>query len=503
MRKHWGLRAKMAGSYVLVTAAAVAVVELVVAIIVLPGLLAGVTSDNRSLIVNVTARDLASTVSQAQVRLGRLPTAEEVQLGEPGLQLMPGEAAATADGTGVRIPYTTTALDDSKPMSLALLIDVSGRILASSYPARYPVGRALGEVAALPQDILAKFTQLQKVGGDVTKLPGGAVLWAIAPVPNGDKAGARTAAVYVQVPADTSLPISNGERNQSSLWNSLSTQLGVGLLVLLVALPVGAVFGLFSTRRLLGRIRRLAASTTAVADGDFERRIPVSGADELAQLETSFNRMAARLSDAISAERQVAGANERARIARELHDSISQDLFSLRLLTGGLRRALPAGSPLHAQVDAMEQTATGTMHEMQALLFELRPLVLRDAGLLAALTELSRAYTDRLGVTVVADLEPVELDPAAEHAILRIVQEGLANAVKHARPGRIALTLRRDGEQVLVSVADDGDGFDPARAAERHGLGLEVMRERVAELGGTFHLDSARGRGTTIEIRLP
>ncbi len=80
-------------------------------------------------------------------------------------------------------------------------------------------------------------------------------------------------------------------------------------------------------------------------------------------------------------QRQLAGASERARIARELHDSISQDLFSLRVLAGGLRRALPADSPLHPRVEAMERTMSGTLREMQALLLELRPVALRDAGL--------------------------------------------------------------------------------------------------------------------------
>jgi signal transduction histidine kinase len=195
-------------------------------------------------------------------------------------------------------------------------------------------------------------------------------------------------------------------------------------------------------------------------------------------------------------------AGERARIARELHDSISQDLFSLRLLAGGLRKALPAGSPLQPQVETMEQTAGGTMHEMQALLLELRPVALEDAGLVPALEELCRAYRDRLGVTVDAELEAVELAPAAEHAVLGVVQEALANAVKHARPARITLWLHHLDGQVAVTVADDG-GFDPARAERRRGLGLGLMRERVTELGGTFRLDSTPGAGTSVRVLLP
>jgi len=150
----------------------------------------------------------------------------------------------------------------------------------------------------------------------------------------------------------------------------------------------------------------------------------------------------------------LAGAGDRARIGREPHDSISQDLFSLRLLAGGLRKALPADSPLRSQVETMEHTATGTMHEMQALLLELRPVALEDAGLIPALEELCQAYHDRLGVTVDAELEPAELAPPVEHAVLRVVQEALANAVKHARPTRILLRLHHQDGHVEVVVND-------------------------------------------------
>jgi signal transduction histidine kinase len=213
--------------------------------------------------------------------------------------------------------------------------------------------------------------------------------------------------------------------------------------------------------------------------------------------------MAERLDAAMATQRQLASADERARIARELHDAVSQDLFSLRLLAGGLRKALPADSPLAPQIQTMEQTAATTMHEMQALLLELRPAALADAGLIPALQELCHAYQQRLGVTVDADLEPVELAPPAEHAVLRIVQEALANAVKHAQPDRVRLRLHHQDGQVAVTVTDDGAGFDPSLATQRHGLGLGLMRQRVAELGGTLQLDSTPGQGTTVQILLP
>jgi signal transduction histidine kinase len=342
--------------------------------------------------------------------------------------------------------------------------------------------------------------------------PAGRVVWGMSVVfgavpDDGGKAVAGPASVlgmvYVQYPASVQLDLPSNSSQSGTIWSAILPQLGVGLFVLIGAVPVGILFGLLSTRRLIGRLRRLATSTAAVADGDYRRQVPVSGRDEVAVLEDGFNRMAQRLTATVSAERQLAGAEERARIARELHDAISQDLFSLRMLAGGMRKALPPGSPLLAQVETMEQTATGTMEEMQALLLHLRPVALGEGGLVPALQELSGAYRERLGARVHTRLEPVRLRPEVEHAVLRIVQEALANAVKHGRPEEIAMTLVAQQGRVTVTVRDDGAGFDTADSRARHGLGLRLMGERAAEVGGVLRVESHPGRGTTVEVSLP
>jgi signal transduction histidine kinase len=504
MSRRWGLQAKMTASYVLVTAAAVVLVEVVVAVLL--ATLARAADPTPQL--QLTATSYANAAMQLSARLDRLPNDRDLQLGDPTLRLRPGEARLSADGAGVRIPYTPTRQDDAQPMSMALLLDTSGRVVASSYPARYRVGDQLG--AAEIGGLLGKLAALPPAGSKPAKTPADLgssdVRSVTAAVYDLRQPGALEeqpklpssnllGMVYVQIPAAARLapppPLST------------TTALLTGGLVLAGAVPVGLLFGLLSTRRLIGRLRRLADTTVAVAGGDFHHRLPAAGADEVAQLERNFNRMAERLDAAMAAERQLAGAGERARIARELHDSISQDLFSLHMLAGGLRKALPASSPLQPQVETMERTASQTMNEMQALLLELRPVALEDVGLMPALEELCRAYRARLGVVVDAALEPVDLAPAVEHAVLRVVQEALANAVKHAQPSRIALRLRRRDGQVEVLVSDDGSGFDPARAGERHGMGLRLMRERVTELGGDFRLDSSPGEGTSVRILLP
>jgi signal transduction histidine kinase len=513
MRRRWGLQAKMTGSYVLVTAAVVVLVELVAAAVVLPGLLSGA---DRATAVQLLASDTANQVTQQSATLGHLPTASQLRLDQAASGLPPGQARRAADDTGVGIPdlpqrggelHANVLLPAA---AVVLLLAPDGRVVASSNPARYPVGKRLGDPAmgALPAQVTTRPPTAWGKRDGLTPTPTrtGAVLWAAAPVLDLSGLGKGTkpspvsellGVVYVQLPATAKLT------EEPSWWEALGPRLGIGLLVLAGAVPVGLVFGLLSTRRLVGRLRRLAATTVAVADGDYQQRLPVSGGDEVAQLEGNVNRMAERLEGAMATHRQLASADERARIARELHDAISQDLFSLRLLAGGLRKALPAGSPLRSQAQTMEHTAAQTMHEMQALLLELRPVALQDAGLVPALEELCRAYHERLGVTVDADLDPVALAPPVEHAVLRVVQEALANAVKHAQPTQIRLRLHQQDGQVAVTVADDGAGFDPQLAEQRHGLGLGLMQQRVAELGGTLQLDSTPGKGTTVQVLLP
>ena len=246
--------------------------------------------------------------------------------------------------------------------------------------------------------------------------------------------------------------------------------------MLAAALPVGLAFGLLSTRRLTRRLKRLAALTLEVADGDFERRVRVSGRDEVSLLEENFNRMAGQLQASLDANRRFAEASarheERSRIARELHDAISQELFSLSVLAGGLRRSLPAGSPVLPEVETMERTAGGAMREMRSLLLALRPVALEEADLAGAIEGVCHAYSDRLGIPVRAEFElaglgAAGLPPAVEHAVLRVTQEAVANAARHAGPGQVTVLLQADSRQARLEVTDDGRGFDVVERARR------------------------------------
>ncbi len=283
-----------------------------------------------------------------------------------------------------------------------------------------------------------------------------------------------------------------------------------GLLLLVIIAPIGGLFGLISTRRVVDRIRNLASATTRFANGDYSQRVPVVRADQLGQLEEQFNRMAEQLVESIARQQELAEQNvrmqERARISRELHDAISQDLFSLRTLANGLHSAIQAGKPakeLEQHVALLEQTTITMTREMRALLLEMRPPQLEGLCFQDAIAALADAYTSRLGIAVTADIAPVTISANAETDLLRVIQEALNNAARHANAAAIQLALAAQGEMAVLTVTDNGQGFDPAGNEQPYGLGLRLMQERVNELGGRFSLESAPGQGTRIEIQVP
>jgi signal transduction histidine kinase len=497
MKARSGLQAKMTASYVAITAGAALVAE--VAIIGAAALSSSHPLPVKELQARaqVTAAGIAAKIAGTW---GGTAALARTDLGDQAARPAPGVARADKYG-GLIIPQTPGLGCELGPASFVVAVSPAGIVMGTSYRACFTPGES-----GAPTKMLLSLAPQAGGSGTVQRSSGKAV-WGAAPieVKSSPKAGAGgkppgaqfLGEVYVEAPATASSP----------LGISLSFPLILaGLIILGLSVPVGIVFGLLSTRRLTRRVRRLTASTLEVADGAFDQRIPVAGGDELAQLEENFNRMAEQLHASLDTERRLAGANarheERSRIARELHDSISQDLFSLSVLAGGLRRALPPASPVLPEVATMERAAGDAMREMQVLLLELRPMALDEVGLAAALVEICRAYRDRLGVDVQADVETVALSPALEHAVLRVTQEAIANAVKHSAAAVVQVRLSGDQDEIMLRVTDDGRGFDVAQDGGG-GLGLRVMRDRVAEHGGGLAIESARGRGTAVIATFP
>ncbi|MEO6890898.1 MAG: sensor histidine kinase [Ktedonobacteraceae bacterium] len=282
---------------------------------------------------------------------------------------------------------------------------------------------------------------------------------------------------------------------------------GSGIILLVVTVPIGGLFGIITTRGLVSRLRNLVSATTLFANGNYAQRVRVTRRDEVGQLEEQFNRMAEQLVTSIARRQELAEQNarlaERSRISRELHDAISQDLFSLSMLAGGLQSALPPDSTLQPRAALLEQTTTTMIREMRALLLELRPSQLERLSLPEALEDIALAYSQRLGITVTTAISEVALSAKAEHVLLRITQEALTNAIRHGNASSINLSLALQENVIVLRVTDNGKGCDPRESQAQHGLGLRLMQERVQELQGTFELESAPDQGTSVSIYLP
>jgi signal transduction histidine kinase len=202
---------------------------------------------------------------------------------------------------------------------------------------------------------------------------------------------------------------------------------------------------------------------------------------------------------------QAAAMEERQRLARDLHDSVTQSLYSLTLLAEAGRRQAGMGDLGRTQrhLERLGETAQQALREMRLLVYELRPLELEAAGLASALQQRLESVERRSGVEVRLLVEgEVNLPAAVEEGLYRVAQEALNNALKHARATSVTVTVHTAGERAELTVADDGRGFDPEAVHDRGGLGLVGIRERAQRLGGALTIESAPDRGTRVSLRL-
>lgn len=203
---------------------------------------------------------------------------------------------------------------------------------------------------------------------------------------------------------------------------------------------------------------------------------------------------------------QAALMAERQRLARDLHDSVTQSLYSVTLFAQAIRSSADAGNlPLTRQyVGRLSEMAQRALKEMRWLIYELRPALVEEMGLVNALQRRLEMVERRAGVQVqfaVAGMR--ELDAALENAVYQIAQEALNNTLKHAAATQVTMQMSMDARNLHLEIKDDGKGFDPATVGATAGLGLVSMRERAAQLDGSLAIISKPGQGTRIRLIVP
>lgn len=239
------------------------------------------------------------------------------------------------------------------------------------------------------------------------------------------------------------------------------------------------------------------------------RRLAAFTDEDTAALETAADVLANAIENARLYQQAQAAAvlEERSRLARDLHDSISQQLFSMTL-TAQAARAQLAKNPARAgtQLERLQETASAALAEMRALIFQLRPPGLSEQGLIATLQQHIQMLRRREGLRIDLFVQGEERDARGiEQALYRIAQEALNNVLKHAGARQVDVSLDLEPERTVMTIQDDGKGFDLRAASHGSGrhLGLVSMRERATELGGTLEIASAPGAGTRITVTVP
>jgi len=219
------------------------------------------------------------------------------------------------------------------------------------------------------------------------------------------------------------------------------------------------------------------------------------------KLQNSFEQLRA-----LAGRLQSVREEERARVAREIHDELGQAMTAIKMDLTALILELPAnGNEASKRIERSLKLVDGTIQAVRRIATELRPGILDDLGLAAAVEWAAEEFQARTGITCHVSLpaSDIALDPERATALFRIFQETLTNVARHAKATGVDVTLARNTGDLFLEVHDDGKGISDEELSERKSLGILGMRERALLLGGELTIIGAPGRGTTVKVRIP
>jgi signal transduction histidine kinase len=338
----------------------------------------------------------------------------------------------------------------------------------------------------------------------------------------------------VGVVRDVAVPILNGKlgiarvgMDEQGLRKAVITMVWSLIATALFVSALGIAAAVILTRVLTRPIRELVSLTQKVTHGNLSVQGVVRSEDEIGVLTQAFNTMTISLGENHREREELlfqlrekeqmrvqllekvitAQEEERKRISRELHDETSQALTSLMVSLKVLESEASICS-VGERLQEMRQVVTHTLDEVHHMARELRPSVLDDMGLIPALERYVRDYEKKYGIEVdfhTKGFGGQRVSAAAEVALYRIIQEALTNVAKYAQAQSVSVLFDWRENWVTAIVEDDGMGFEPesVMTSPSHGLGLFGMQERASLLGGTLKIESKRGAGTTVFIKIP
>ena len=238
----------------------------------------------------------------------------------------------------------------------------------------------------------------------------------------------------------------------------------------------------------------------------------IDGLQSTIEMALYKHRMEQRLSESeaqmrqFSAHLQAIREEERTHIAREIHDELGQTLTALKMDLSWLRsHADPDAGNFLRKIASMTQLIDQTISRVKKISTELRPGLLDDLGLGAAIEWQTGEFQDRTGIPCKVHIEPedVTLDEQSSTAIFRILQEALTNIIRHAEAAAVSVSLVQKNGSVTLTVEDNGKGITPTQIQNKQAFGLTSIRERAGFLGGEVSIEGSKGKGTTVQVRIP
>lgn len=316
-----------------------------------------------------------------------------------------------------------------------------------------------------------------------------------APIRHSD--GRQQGALYLRLTSMAPLPSASILPQMLLLlgWSALLFTVGAGL--------IGTIFGFITARGLARRLRTVSESADAWSRGDFSAFIKDTSGDELAQLAGRLNRMAEHLQNLLQTRQELAAIEERNRLARDLHDSVKQQVFATAMQVGAARAVLEKDPGAAAsRLDEAERLAQQAQRELTALIRELRPAALDGEGLVGALREHLANWSRQNGIAYEFKLQGERRLPLpVEQALFRVAQEALTNVARHSGASSVEILLSWEESQITLTISDNGRGFDVS-SAQKKGIGLHSMQERVDALGGTLNIESSPD-GARVSAMIP
>ena len=315
-----------------------------------------------------------------------------------------------------------------------------------------------------------------------------------------NRIGLRRFGRYTNLPGGTYTLRLTGSNNDG-IWNETGTSIAIHIVPpfwetwlfrgIVLAVSAGGILGGYQLR----------VRSVEVRSRELEQEID----HRTAQLRAETEQRAQAEKALQEREMEQAITAERNRLARDLHDSVTQSLYSLTLLAEAGQRMVTARDlqQIEGNQTRLGDIAQQALQEMRLLVYELRPVALERQGLIGALEQRLETVERRAGIqTRILVHGEIELPVDVEVELYRIAQEALNNSLKHARASTVDLTLQVDGDSVILKVSDDGQGFDPQAMSDTGGLGLVSMKERAERIAGSLAIHSAPGDGTTIVVRV-